>query len=67
MFETAITLAIGAIVGFTFAVVMGQAKFAKVQARARELGDRLEETMRNYITERDLNEGLTQELADRTK
>jgi cysteine sulfinate desulfinase/cysteine desulfurase-like protein len=67
MFETAITLAVGGIVGFTFAVVMAQSKFARVQARARELGDRLEETMRNYITERDLNEGLTQELADRTK
>lgn len=57
----------GALVGFIVAGLIGRAKFLQVQNKLRQTRDNFMAALRDYEQERDLNDGLTQELADRTR
>jgi DNA-binding ferritin-like protein len=59
-----ISAVIGAVGGFSIAVVMGQAKFARIQNEARELFDKLVQAENRLIREQRLTEGLALELSD---
>lgn len=57
----------GALVGFIVAGLIGRAKFLQVQNKLRAARDNFIAVLRDYEQERSLNDGLTQELADRTR
>ena len=59
MFENIILIVVGGIAGFGLAVAIGQRKFARIQSEARS---RYQDLLFELGIERDLNEGLTQEL-----
>jgi hypothetical protein len=69
---------IGFVVGFVVAALMNRSKFASVQSEARrlrseiiertyELHQKLDDAYIELFREKDLNEGLTQELAAAAK
>lgn len=59
MLDTILTLAAGLLGGFGIAVAIGERKFRKIQTEART---RYQDLLFELGIERDLNEGLTQEL-----
>ena len=58
---------IGFVVGLVVAGMIGRAKFLQVQNRLRTTRDNFMGVLHDYEQERSLNDGLTQELADRTR
>lgn len=58
---------IGFVVGVLVAGMIGRAQFNKVQTELRDAKTRFINLLHDYDTERNLNDGLTAELADRTR
>lgn len=57
----------GLVIGFVIAGLIGRAKFLTVQNKLRETRDNFMGLLHDYEQEKSLNDGLTQELADRTR
>ena len=58
---------VGALVGFVIAGLIGRAKFLQVQNQLRGAKNYASDLLDRLIREEDLTEGLSQELAERTR
>lgn len=58
---------VGFVAGFILAGAIGRSKFLQVKNTLRTVRDELKHRLNDLYIERNLNDGLSQELADRTR